>query len=100
MEMYLELVSLKPALPLVAQTTILFSYFLRQKRNTNQIQTETIKTWDNELVEKLTGGIELTDWDVFFKNNDSDLNLLADSVYSHLIFCTDSFILSKQVVPK
>lgn len=28
MEMYLELVSLKPALPLVAQTTILFSYFL------------------------------------------------------------------------
>lgn len=37
---------------------------------------------------------------MFFKNNDSDLNLLTDSVSSHLIFCTDSFILSKQVVPK
>lgn len=49
------------------------------------------------MVEKHRGGIELTDWDVFFKNNDSDLYLLTDSISSYLIFCTDSFSLSKQV---
>lgn len=55
---------------------------------TDKIQTKIIKTWDNDSIEELRGCIELTDWDVFFKNNDSDLKLLTDSIPSYLTFCT------------
>ena len=41
--------------------------------------------------------MELTAWDVFFKNNDSDLNLVTDSVSSYDTFCTNTVIPSKQV---
>ena len=45
----------------------------------------------------LLGCLELTDWDVFFKNDDSDLNLVTDKISSYLTFCTKSVIRSKQV---
>lgn len=75
---------------------ILLLPWYRQKIKTDKIQTKIIKTWDNDSIEELRGRIESTDWNVFFKN-DSDLNLLTDSISSYLTFCTDAVIPSKQV---
>lgn len=69
----------------------------RQKLKTDKIQTKIIKTWDNDSTETLRGCLELTDWDVFFKNNNSESVTRLRSISSYLTFCTNSVIPSKQV---
>lgn len=59
--------------------------------------TKIIKTWDNDSIEEFGGCLDSTDWDVFFKNNDFDLNLFTDSISFYRTFCTDDVVPSKQV---
>lgn len=87
----------RPPLGHSEQNVILLLPWYRQKMKTDKIQTKIIKTWDNDSIEELRGCIESTDWDVYFKNNYFDLNLLTDSIFSYLTFCTDAIIPSKQV---
>ncbi len=87
----------RPPLGRSDHNVILLLPLYRQKLKTDKIQTKTFQTWDNDSIETLRGCLELTDWDVFFKNNDSDLNLVTDSVSSYLTFCTNSVIPSKKV---
>lgn len=86
-----------PALGRSDHNVILLLPWYRQKMKTDKTQTKIIKTWNNDSIEELRGCIESTDWDVFFKNNDPDLDLLTDSISSYLTFCTDVVIPSKQV---
>ena len=53
--------------------------------------------WTNEAVEQLKGCMEVTDWNVFFKGCDNNIDFLTDSLTSSLQFCTESVIPTKTV---
>jgi len=84
METYPVYIFPKPPPPIPNVILLLPKY--RQKLKIDKIQTKIIKIWDTNSIEELSGCLELTDWDVFLKNSDSDLNQLTEKLLNLLLF--------------
>ena len=56
----------------------------------------TIKEWSDDVVEKLKGSLDCTDWDVFVDSS-SDISELTESVCGYIDFCVEFTIPQKTV---
>lgn len=57
--------------------------------------TRTVSVWQDSSVEELKGCFLLTDWEVFFKDN--DISTIAETLTGYIQFCIQSVLPQKDI---
>ncbi len=69
----------------------------KQKLKTEKVQTRSFHVWDFDSIETLKGCFEVTDWNVFLKDCENDVDMLNASISGYVDFCVHSVIPVKPV---
>ena len=68
----------------------------RQQVKREGPKTRVVRQWNHDTAETLRGCYEMTDWNVFF-DDEENLDTISDSITSYILFCEDNVIPKKAV---
>lgn len=61
----------------------------------NKPASKVVNVWSSDSIEELKGCFLCTDWDIFYQ--DTDIDMVTESITSYISFCVDSIIPQKVV---
>ncbi|KAK0139208.1 hypothetical protein N1851_024135 [Merluccius polli] len=61
------------------------------------ISSKSVRVWSEDACEDLRGCFERTDWTVFYDDEDSNVDNIAECVTAYINFCTDMIIPCKTI---
>ena len=85
-----------PPLGTSDHNTIHLTPAYRSKMQIEQILKKDVKVWSCDSVEKLQGGFDCTDWDMFLDSCDN-IHDATDVISDYITFCEDMILPKKTV---